>query len=343
MVVYYVQINVVPVNHTCLGKYSLYDARDIPSGSTRYSYQPDAELRINYNYGTNKYVGRVNRDSDVNIDEYSPGVSIRYTLRVDSLGILSDHRQKIDKYIEEHNLRGIINPDSVRYAWGEFCSFGRRPVFAPWEKNKNFFNDSLAVIREDTIAIVYNRAELHGNSLSVSKNYLVLGDVAFNPAFIDTYNNLHELNGLLSPYDFSQYHERLIISSGFTSEKLKLIQFRYGTAVEIKGLSPEPDEWTYDGFIYRDPDKIAKILDKPSFEFHVTLPEMVNIQLARVFVLTTILTLILTLFLKMLRPYAMPLWNKILGLNNWLLLTIILLLAVYIYIVLFHPITINFK
>ncbi|MDE5749242.1 MAG: hypothetical protein K2H87_00560 [Duncaniella sp.] len=335
------QTNIVPVNQTSISRYFWYDSREEPSDSSRFSHTPDVELRINYDYGTNKYVGKVNRDTVGYRGKFRPGVSINNIVRTDSLRRKYVPGPTLIKYIENNGLQGVVDPDSVRYAWTQTCVYNRRPVLAPYEKNKNFYNNTLGYLEDGAIAFVWKKGDLHGNTLTSQKDFLMLGDVSDSYKDHGCYNHLHELCNLLSPFDFSQYHERLILQSGFTSEKLKLIQFRYGTAVEIKGLSPEPDEWTYDGFIYRDPDKIAKILAKPSFEFHVTLPEMVNIQLARVFVLTTILTLILTLFLKMLRPYAMPLWNKFIGLSNWLLLTIILLLVVFIYLILFHPITIN--
>lgn len=70
-----------------------------------------------------------------------------------------------------------------------------------------------------------------------------------------------------------------------------------GQAVFPEHISPEPDEITLSSIIYRNRSKIHKI-GREGLKYHVSFPDMENVQEARIFILSGLLTGIGALFIR---------------------------------------------
>lgn len=336
--VYYIQCNVVPVNDTLIGgSYGADVAKE----------HVDNELTIhfNYDYGTKKYLDGIVDGQYASEADPNPGLYFYWNLKEshDSLyqyseGAQFHKKQQIDAILESKNLKGIIEPDSVRLYWQYNISYGMRYELGPFVPRKRLAGEIDSMIKGD-IAILFelNPVDANDKYLCEEYNIFVLDAAEHSPETYDGFNRLHQSPWLFAPFDMSQYHEKISFRGLRLFRGLKLLKINYGTAVQISGLNPEPDVLTYDGFEYTDKDKIRFIILN-GLEYHVSIPELANIQLAKIFALTTIVTLLLTLFLKLLWIKLKPVLKFPIFLNKWFLFTVIIVISIFIYITLFNPI-----
>lgn len=98
----------------------------------------------------------------------------------------------------------------------------------------------------------------------------------------------------LSDISQSDYHICIRMPKQTAEQKVNI---DFGGATEFSDMQPEPDGKTMTGFYYTDPLKIKQLCEKGLW-FHAKFYQLENIQMIRLFFLTTILGIMLGLLLS---------------------------------------------
>lgn len=145
---------------------------------------------------------------------------------------------------------------------------------------------------EEKLSAVYQKTFFMVDSITGLDSYGSMSYVAFRdsgenrPVVIPNSPSLTKPS-LFSLFDISQSYFRFTI--GVPSDmRGTLLDFDFGGATDFSKIYPEPDLISMSGFAYNDPDKISYIYDRGLW-FHATFKQMENIQIIRMFVMTTLL------------------------------------------------------
>jgi hypothetical protein len=125
-----------------------------------------------------------------------------------------------------------------------------------------------------------------------TKCYVALTESNTNSIHIDHSKNLSKPS-LNSLYDISQSYFKFTIDVPTEMEGGGLI-FDFGGAIELSKIYPEPDKCTMCGMEYTSLSKIEYIRNHGLW-FHTKFKQMENLQILRMFVLTTLLGLFVAL------------------------------------------------
>ena len=118
-----------------------------------------------------------------------------------------------------------------------------------------------------------------------STSYIANTDPCVNFSYVlPTSKSLYE-SKIFSPYDLSQcyYHLTLDITDCSDNSSLSL---DFGGATEFSHMDPEPDKITMSSVIFTDSLKLEKI-GKEGLWMHAKFKQLENIQIIRMFVITT--------------------------------------------------------
>lgn len=92
---------------------------------------------------------------------------------------------------------------------------------------------------------------------------------------------------IYTPYDISQGYFHYKLDFPTTKRHASTVEINFGGASEILGISPQPDSITFNSIIFNSPQKIDEIR-KNGLSFHAQFRQLENLQVLRMFVITTI-------------------------------------------------------
>lgn len=127
---------------------------------------------------------------------------------------------------------------------------------------------------------------LSGLESICSKCYVALADTFPLPIDLDNSKKLTKPS-IKSLYDISQSYFKFTIDIPTEIDKGALV-FDFGGAIELSNIYPEPDSLAMSGMIYTSLSKIEYIRNRGLW-FHAKFKQMENIQILRMFILTTLL------------------------------------------------------
>lgn len=119
-----------------------------------------------------------------------------------------------------------------------------------------------------------------------ARTYVALTDSGENrPVFIPTSPDLTK-SSLTSLYDVSQSYFHFIVDVPDSCSGT-ILSFDFGGATDFSNIYPTPDAFSMSGFCFTDLEKI-RIISETGLWFHARFKQMENIQIIRMFVLTTL-------------------------------------------------------
>ncbi len=92
---------------------------------------------------------------------------------------------------------------------------------------------------------------------------------------------------IYTPYDISQGYFHYKLDFPTTERHASTVEINFGGASEILGISPQPDSITFTSIIFNNPQKIDEIR-KNGLWFHAQFRQQENLQVLRMFVITTL-------------------------------------------------------
>ena len=156
--------------------------------------------------------------------------------------------------------------------------------------------------------VTYNKTdEITGLESFCSKCLYAVADTGLNRAVFIPSTKLLTRPSLFSDYDISQEYFKFTIDLPSSGEKT-LLEIDFGGATEFSNIYPTPDLVSMSAIGYNDPEKI-NIIKYRGLWFHAKFKQMENVQILRMFIVTTCFGFFVALFFSSFFKW-LKLWSR---------------------------------